>query len=253
MTQLEPVSNSESKPLGSPKAILFTDWDGTVTLQDSNDYLTDHLGFGYEKRRAINDLMLDDKLSFRDGFHEMLESINVPFDKCIQYLLDNVQLDPGFKDTYHYCYENDIPVIVISSGMEQIIRALLISLVGENAINNIEIISNKAIVKDDGSWYIQYRDDTSFGHDKSLSIKACLNRLDKDANPILFYCGDGVSDLSAARETNLLYARRGKDLVTYCKRENIPFKQFDSFEDILASVKSIVSGESKLEDHMEKY
>lgn len=31
------------------KAVIFTDFDGTVTLEDSNDYLTDTLGFGKEK------------------------------------------------------------------------------------------------------------------------------------------------------------------------------------------------------------
>ncbi|CRK40314.1 hypothetical protein BN1708_020694, partial [Verticillium longisporum] len=44
--------------------------------------------------------------------------------------------------------------------------------------------------------------------------------------PIMLYAGDGVSDLSAARETDLLFAKAGKDLVTYCERENVPFVTF---------------------------
>lgn len=48
-----------------------------------------------------------------------------------------------------------------------------------------------------------------FGHDKSLEIKpyAALN---DDERPVLLYAGDGVSDLSAAAETNLLFAKEGK-------------------------------------------
>jgi len=49
---------------------------------------------------------------------------------------------------------------------------------------------------------------SDFGHDKSLAIKPTAN-LPKEDRPVLFYCGDGVSDLSAARETDLLFAKFG--------------------------------------------
>ena len=49
---------------------------------------------------------------------------------------------------------------------------------------------------------------SGFGHDKSLTIRPYAN-LPADKRPTLFYAGDGVSDLSAARETDLLYAKKG--------------------------------------------
>ncbi|CDK24633.1 unnamed protein product [Kuraishia capsulata CBS 1993] len=237
---------------GAPKAILFTDWDGTVTLQDSNDNLTDKLGMGYEKRKVLNDKILDETLSFRDGFTEMLESIHVPFDKCIEHLLKEIELDPGFKKTYEWCNSQGIPVVVVSSGMKPIIQALLTKLVGVEAVENIEIISNSVQVNDDKSWKIVYKDDSSFGHDKSRSIREYLARLPEGSKPDLFYCGDGVSDLSAARETHLLFAKRGRDLVTYCRREGIPFTQFDSFADILDKIQQVVRGEKPITFFAEK-
>lgn len=48
-----------------------------------------------------------------------------------------------------------------------------------------------------------------FGHDKSLEIKPYAALPDGE-RPILLYAGDGVSDLSAAAETNLLFAKEGK-------------------------------------------
>jgi hypothetical protein len=67
---------------------------------------------------------------------------------------------------------------------------------------------------------------TDFGHDKSRAIKPYA-ALPADARPILVYCGDGVSDISAARETDLLFAKKGRDLVTHCLQENVPFYPFD--------------------------
>jgi 2-hydroxy-3-keto-5-methylthiopentenyl-1-phosphate phosphatase len=49
---------------------------------------------------------------------------------------------------------------------------------------------------------------SGFGHDKSLTIRPYAN-LPSDQRPTLFYAGDGVSDLSAARETDLLFAKKG--------------------------------------------
>lgn len=241
----------------APPAIVFTDWDGTVTLQDSNDYLTENIGFGKPKRLEINDDILDGKISFRDGFREMLESINTPFPECIDYLLKNIQLDPGFKDFYQWCAAEGIPVIVVSSGMKPIIYALLKNLVGDEAIKNIEIFSNdvEENPKAAGGWEIVYKDpESEFGHDKSKSIREYLEARYKDPAhyPLMFYCGDGVSDLSAAKETNLLFAKHGKDLIKYCIREGIPYTEFESFADIFAKTKAIVqAGGSNIKDFVE--
>lgn len=139
----------------------------------------------------------------------MLESVSVnkPFDECITLLRANIKLDPGFSTFYTWCLSQDIPVIVLSSGMEPIIRALLTDLVGPSA-EKINIISNQVKIHEGGNWEIVYRDGSDFGHDKSLAIKPYAI-LPQGERPILFYCGDGVSDLSAARETDLLFAKAG--------------------------------------------
>lgn len=139
----------------------------------------------------------------------MLNSVSAkkPFDECVTLLRANIKLDPGFSTFYTWCLSQNIPVIVLSSGIEPIIRALLTDLVGPTA-EKITIISNQVQVYEDKSWQIVYHDDSDFGHDKSLAIRPYAN-LPKGERPILFYCGDGVSDLSAARETDLLFAKAG--------------------------------------------
>src|SRR5579871_3174313 len=67
---------------------------------------------------------------------------------------------------------------------------------------------------------------TDFGHDKSRAIKPYA-ALPADHRPILVYCGDGVSDISAARETDLLFAKKGRDLIKHCLQQNVPFYPFD--------------------------
>jgi 2,3-diketo-5-methylthio-1-phosphopentane phosphatase len=148
----------------NPKYIFFTDFDGTITLQDSNDFMTDNLGFGGKKRQAGNADVLFSRSSFRDSFQSMMDSINTPFDKCIQILLENIKLDPGFKEFYQWARENNIPVVVLSGGMEPIIRALLVHLIGNEALD-MQIVSNDVApqerkdINDEGGWKIAFRDD----------------------------------------------------------------------------------------------
>jgi 2-hydroxy-3-keto-5-methylthiopentenyl-1-phosphate phosphatase len=53
-----------------------------------------------------------------------------------------------------------------------------------------------------------------FGHDKSLEIKP-YKELPADQKPVMFYAGDGVSDLSAAKETDLLFAKKNMGELSY--------------------------------------
>lgn len=103
-----------------------------------------------------------------------------------------------------------------------------------------------------------------FGHDKSIEIKPYA-ALSDDERPILLYAGDGVSDLSAAAETNLLFAKEGKgkppdlpnlpnlpsptsktdtvpDLVTFCQRRGMPYTTFQNWSTILSTTQDILAG-----------
>ncbi|KAF2752742.1 hypothetical protein EJ05DRAFT_481044 [Pseudovirgaria hyperparasitica] len=236
----------------NPKAIFFTDFDGTITLQDSNDYMTDNIGYGVEKRRQGNIDTLEGKITFRDSFQEMLDSVTAPFPECIDLLVKNIKLDPGFKDFFEWTLENNVPVVVLSSGMVPVIRALLKNLIGPDS-EKIEVVANdvkarpgKKIDEENG-WDIQFHDESGFGHDKSLTLRP-YGQLPDDIRPIMFYAGDGVSDLSAARESDLLFAKKGKDLINYCVREEIPFTVFADFKSIAAKVKEIVEGKVTVKD-----
>lgn len=152
----------------------------------------------------------------------MLDSVKTPFPDCIKALCDNIKLDPSFNDFYKWSRENGVPVIVLSSGMTPIIRALLVHLIGPEG-NDIEIVSNEVVdrppkkMEEEGGWQIKFHDDSDFGHDKSLTIRPYAKYFEEHPNeprPTMFYAGDGVSDLSAARETDLLFAKKGHGELT---------------------------------------
>lgn len=188
----------------------------------------------------------------RNSFKKMMDSVTQPYDKCIDMLVENIKLDPGFNDYFQWALSNNIPTVVLSSGMEPIIRAILKKLVGKDH-HKIDIISNDVkarpgkTINEEGGWEIVFHDESDFGHDKSLAIRPYAN-LPDDKRPTMFYAGDGVSDLSAARETDLLFAKQGHDLVDYCDREHVPFTIFEDWHQIHAKVQEIVAGKISVKD-----
>ena len=181
-----------------------------------------------------------------------MDSVTRPYNECIQFLVDNIKLDPHFKDFLSYAKSNNIPVVVLSSGMVPIIKALLKSLVGDD-MEYIHIVANDVAARpgkkidEENGWDIVFHDDSGFGHDKSLTIRPYANLAER-RRPTLLYAGDGVSDLSAAKETDLLFAKKGKDLVAYCVREDIPFTLFEDWKSILEKTQEIVSGKSSVKE-----
>ncbi|KAL2815799.1 phosphoserine phosphatase [Aspergillus cavernicola] len=231
----------------NPKIIFFTDFDGTITLQDSNDYLVDNHGFGVDTRELLELEILKGNIPFRDSFQAMLDSVRTPFNECVQVLEENIQFDPHFVTFYQWAREHNIPIVVLSSGLTPIINVLLERLLGSQP-ENIFVIANDIEprkgkhINMDGGWQISFRDNSSFGHDKSHAIKPYA-ALSGQSRPLLLYAGDGVSDLSAASETDILFAKRGMGLVRYCEQREIPFVPFDDWASILVTVQEIYEKE----------
>lgn len=130
--------------------------------------------------------------------------------------------------------------------MAPIIRAVLEAHVSPEEAAEIEIIANDVRYTDPAgtgeTWEIVYRHpESGFGHDKSQSI---LPYRAIPGGPTLFFAGDGVSDLSAARHSDLLFTKVNKegtsDLLTYCIREGIPHVRVSDFHQVLEHVKEVV-------------
>lgn len=118
---------------------------------------------------------------------------------------------------------------------------------------------------------------SGFGHDKS---RATAPYRDLPHKPTLFFCGDGVSDLSAgqwkarekdffcrsvfladarpfwpcptARASDLLFVKvipgHTNDLKVHCDREGIPYLPFEQFVEVKDPVADVVEGRRSIQD-----
>ncbi|KAG9745725.1 2,3-diketo-5-methylthio-1-phosphopentane phosphatase, partial [Aureobasidium melanogenum] len=138
-------------------------------------------------------------------------------------------------------------------GLKPVLRSVLDHFLGEEAASNIDIVANEADISEDGSsWKVKWRHDNELGHDKELSIneykEAAQLESDDGTIPMIIFIGDGVSDLPAARHSDVLFARRGLRLEEYCIENKIAYIPFDTFADIQKEVIKI----AKIDDEKTK-
>lgn len=159
------IQQSEALPAmaTNPKFVFFTDFDGTITSSDSNDYMTDNMGMGRETRLGLNKQVLAGTLTFRSAFKQMLDSVPTPFDVATKVLLERIELDSGFKAFYDWAKQNNVPIVILSGGMTPLIRALIDKLMGEDT--TMQIISNDVgsrpgkTIDEEGGWQMVFRDE----------------------------------------------------------------------------------------------
>jgi 2-hydroxy-3-keto-5-methylthiopentenyl-1-phosphate phosphatase len=103
-------------------------------MQDTGHVLFDKHGCGADKRQILDEQIKSGERSFRDVSEEMWGSLNVPFDDGFEIMKEELELDVHFRDFHDYCVKNDIPFNVISAGLKPVLRRVLDTFLGEEAV-----------------------------------------------------------------------------------------------------------------------
>jgi len=243
-------NNNADKTPSKRDIIIFSDFDGTIFMQDTGHILFDSHGCGPQRREELDEEIKSGVRSFRDVSEEMWGSLNVPFGDGFEVMKSALEIDPDFRDFHIFCIERNIPFNVISAGLKPILRAVLDEFLGKKQSQHIDIIANDASITPDGSqWKPIWLHDTPLGHDKAASIQeyrtAAASEREDGSCPLIVFVGDGVSDLPAAREADVLFARKGLRLEEYCIENRIPYIPFATFADIEREIRKIIRDDQR--------
>ncbi|EGF76984.1 hypothetical protein BATDEDRAFT_37497 [Batrachochytrium dendrobatidis JAM81] len=227
--------------LSHPPVLVFLDFDGTIATKDTGTVIIDSC-MGYDVRKALDKQILDGTVTFRDAVEKMWYAVTLSWDEGMS-LVSDIPLDSKFTEFFNVCIANNIPITVVSSGIQALVEHFLdhyIKLTGGNK-DMLRIVANDIKIEK-GGWKIIYRDDSDYGHDKGNELRLAKAKYEGLATrPIIFYAGDGVSDLSAAHEADIVFAKRGKDLETWCKKEGLAYTAWDDFSTISQVLKATLS------------
>ena len=200
---------------------VFCDFDGTITRVDGCNLIIDHC-IGRDARRAIDDKIVSGELSFRQGYDAQFSGVNLTWEESLPILHGKNGIDPTFPPFVRRLAQRNIPLTILSAGIEQIIREYL----GTVGLTGLDIRANRIRVEN-RRWRVAYFDETPFGNDKAAAVREAAAQGFRTV-----FIGDGISDFPVASVADILFAKRGNRLEEHCLSQGIAFHPFDDFDEI---------------------
>ncbi|MCD6250403.1 MAG: MtnX-like HAD-IB family phosphatase [candidate division Zixibacteria bacterium] len=204
---------------------IFCDFDGTVTRRDVGYHIFKHFSGGR------NDALLPDwkagRLTTRDCLRMEAEMVHATPDEIFSFI-DQFELDETFAPFVAACGTRNIPLTILSEGMDLYIKRLLT----RSGLDHLTVHSNIGHMENGGlriEFPYQARSCEGCGNCKATRIAEYRETVDSIA-PIVFI-GDGYSDACGARAADIVFAK--KDLKQYCQDEAILYNDFGNFIDVI--------------------
>lgn len=199
------------------KTVLFSDFDGTITEQETFSLLMKE--FAPEASRRIVPRLLSGETTLREGVPAILETI--PSERFPEMVarMRTMDLRPGFPEFLDFLEQHAIPLVVLSGSLVELVMARL-------APYRTRISRVVAAHAETDRPLLRIHSETAGGDE--LVHKAAVMREYGEALKIAI--GDSVTDLTMAREADLVFAR--SLLARRLSNENRPHVSFETFFDI---------------------
>lgn len=204
---------------------ILIDFDGTVTTEDTNDKLIIEHGNNID---AIEESFNEGELTFTEFFHAGMDEVRITEGEYLDFILEEIELSPGFLEFYKRAKENHIQIGIVSGGFENGIRPFF----KKYGIEDLDIFANKLTFNGDRP-SIKFMD----GDDADCCHKGpCGNcKIDhyyeyKKRGKKVVFIGDGLTDMPVADVAEIVFAK--DSLAEYLDKKKIEYVEYEDFNDI---------------------
>jgi len=195
------------------KYVFLCDFDGTITKDDTLDYIADHV-FDMATRQQWENELINGSLIYQCYLKK--------FDKIcfnINNLSDDI-VDPNFQTFYEKYRDN---TYIVSKGVHDIVCGLLPFVEVSN------IMAHKVDIDIQNIWHV---DDNLDLIDKKKIVSGMRDKYD-----YIIFIGDGISDFEVVGNADLLFVKTNSHLHKFIMEQHPPehtsYILFDTFQDVL--------------------
>ncbi|MGG4488366.1 2-hydroxy-3-keto-5-methylthiopentenyl-1-phosphate phosphatase [Metabacillus idriensis] len=211
------------------KPIIICDFDGTITNNDN--IIAIMKKFAPPEWNELKDDVLSQRISVRNGVGKMFQLIPsaLKYD-MIQYLLFTAHLRDGFREFVQFTEEEEIPLYIVSGGIDFFVHPLLNGLVDRSRVfcNEGDFSGEKIEILWPNTCDVQCSNDCG-------CCKPSLIRKLADPGQKIIVIGDSVTDLEASKLADFVFAR--DFLLEKCKSLDLPHQEFATFFDVIDGLK----------------
>ncbi|WP_158240622.1 MtnX-like HAD-IB family phosphatase [Telmatospirillum siberiense] len=199
---------------------VLSDFDGTIALEDVTDSILER--FASDDWQDIETDWKNGLIGSRECMARQIALIRASR-KDLDDHLDQIAIDPAFPAFAAFCRTMDVPLTVVSDGLDYAIRRIL----GRYGLDDLPILANRLEVAGPARYRL------SFPHANGACAKAsgtCKCKIAEEltaGRALSLLIGDGTSDMCAAGSVDLVFAK--DKLLGHCRDQGLPFVAFDDF------------------------
>jgi 2-hydroxy-3-keto-5-methylthiopentenyl-1-phosphate phosphatase len=206
------------------RRIVFCDFDGTITKQETFVSMLNH--FVPDKMKEFGRKLAQKQVTLREGVRGVVESIpSKYYPEVVEFIKDR-ELREGFEELLVFLKKENVPFVVISGGLKDSVKTRL-----EPFSEYISGIFAPEI--DPGGEYLRVISD--FEEDDELVAKVQVMALFEFEESIVI--GDGITDHKIALESSMVFAR--DRLAQFLKQAEKDFFLWNDFNDIRQTLRSL--------------
>ena len=239
---------------------LFVDFDGTITRQHetrqnrfggrpeggpASHFPAGRAGnaffreFGGDACDVVVQEFLEGRISAKECFRREIEAIGTLDLRAASAFLQRQTIDPGFKEFVSVCRESGTEFHVLSDGLDYCIRKILAA----NEIDGVSYFANTLELGEEDPHGRANIAITFPYSDSECSRCACCKRnvmlTHAGESDVIAYIGAGYSDRCPAQYADIVFAK--DELQTYCQQENISYFVYQSFNDVVARLRVLLT------------
>ena len=207
------------------KFAIITDFDGTITTRDIGNALCFHFGTMKKNSSLVKDY--DTKEDPSIWFNKFFGPIKATKEEFESIILSYAIVKKGFEELAKFAQTHKIPFEIVSGGLDIYIKPIL----KKHNLPPLPIycvrgnLTPKGISVDFPDYPTTPLDD----------FKAQRVKYYKNKGYTTIFLGDGLVDLEAAKEADILFAT--DYLAELCDKNKIPYREFKDFTKLLKLVK----------------
>ena len=209
---------------------IFCDFDGTISINDTTDVILNQ--FALPEWEAIETQWKQGFIGSAECMQKQIGLIRTSKVK-LDSALDSQEIDPYFPSFIKFCEKQNLPVTVISDGVDYFIQRIL----ARHSLSQLPIIANRFNIMPQDTYSLsspytnpECRFKTGVCKCQQLALHGGMS----------IFVGDGRSDFCAATKADLVFAKTS--LAIFCEQQNILYIPYQNFTDVQRELNHVLSG-----------
>ncbi|MFH0988911.1 MAG: MtnX-like HAD-IB family phosphatase [bacterium] len=205
---------------------VYCDFDGTVARDDVGNRLFQNF-VGPNAVEIVEGYLAGTKTA-RQCLKEECEAVPHLTPEMLEAFVAPCEIDPYFKQFVEFCSLKEIPLTIVSDGLDFYIERILNNFgLGHLQFfsNHLTFVTREGVTKIVPEFPYEDAECPDCGNCKRNHLLTLSG--DED---IIIYIGDGISDRCPAQYADVVFAKR--QLIKYCQECNITYHDFTHFGDV---------------------